>query len=83
MNYQEILLKNKVEMFSLVKQIDISMIIEALMDMELTHTSLRKEVGNYLAKKIELGKLHELERRQKDAIDRTLIRYLLAELLSR
>ena len=57
LKYVEILLRNKVGMRILVKQIDLSIIIESLHEMDLIHLNLRKQVGNYLARKIELGLL--------------------------
>ena len=59
------------------------MMIEALLEMELTYLPLRREIGTFLAKKIEMGRLQEILRKEKDAIDRTLLRYLVAEVESK
>ena len=83
MRFAELLLKRKLELTSLVKQIDLSMMIEALLEMELTYLPLRREIGTFLAKKIEMGRLQEILRKEKDAIDRTLLRYLVAEVESK
>ncbi len=47
--------------------------------MELTNHSLRKQIGFFIAKKIETGKLASLVRKDPDALDRTLMMFLNAE----